>query len=206
MKNSLYKISDLFDNLALETSNIEEKVIIYNDISSRLYHFLGFPHPVLNVQLMPLNNIKANDYNPNVVARPEYKLLKHSIISDGLTLPIVVGKNVNNESIIIDGFHRTKIIKETAEIKSSLHYYIPTVSLDKKYEDRIASTVRHNAARGIHQVELTSELIRKLKDFNWEDEIIAKEIGMDMDEILRLKQITGLAEIFSINEFSNAWE
>ncbi|MBB1313409.1 ParB N-terminal domain-containing protein [Aliivibrio sp. SR45-2] len=201
------RISELFDSFTSEFSRIEDKITIYNNINNHLYHFLGITHPVLNIQLLPSSKVNANNYNPNVVASPEYKLLKHSIMSDGLTLPIVVGaSHINNEHVIIDGFHRSKIIKETTEINSSLYDYIPTVSLNKEYEERMTSTVRHNAARGIHQVELTSELVRKLKESNWEDEKIAKEIGMDMDEVLRLKQVTGLANIFSDAEFSTAWK
>lgn len=199
-------ISTLFGCLSDEKMTIDERVEVYNFISERLYEFLNINHPVLNVQLIDSDKLKDNDYNPNIVASPELKLLVHSISSDGLTLPIVSGKNTSGESVIIDGFHRTKVIKETAAIKESLHGYIPIVSLDKNKEDRMASTVRHNMARGAHQVELTSTLVKKLKLAHWEDKNIATELGMDFDEILRMKQVTGLAELFSEHEFSTAWK
>lgn len=199
-------ISSLFEELTNEIHNIDDKVSLYNEISNRLYFFLNIEHPTLNVQLIESNKINANDYNPNVVAKPEYKLLEHSILSDGLTLPIVTGKESNGNIVIIDGFHRTKLLNENKVLRGTLHGYIPVVILNKELEKRMASTVRHNIARGIHQVELTSNLVKKLIQLNWNDEDIVKEIGMDIDEVLRMKQITGLASLFSKHEFSIAWK
>lgn len=199
-------ISSLFEELTNEIHNVDDKIYLYNEISEKLYLFLNIEHPTLNVQLIASNKINANDYNPNVVAKPEYKLLEHSILSDGLTLPIVAGKENNGDIVIIDGFHRTKLLNENEILSASLYGYIPVVILNKELEKRMASTVRHNIARGIHQVELTSNLVQKLIQLNWNDEDIVKEIGMDIDEVLRMKQITGLASLFSKHEFSTAWK
>ncbi|MGF1873317.1 IbrB-like domain-containing protein [Photobacterium indicum] len=189
-----------------DNPSIEERVETFNLISTALYHYLGIHHPVLNVQLIPSVLVEANDYNPNVVAPPEYRLLTRSIESDGLTLPIVVGQDPDGKYEIIDGFHRTRIIKEDENISASTRGYVPVVLLDKELEQRMSSTVRHNMARGEHQVTLTAELIRRLKNSSWKDEEIAKELGMDLDEVLRMKQVTGLAELFKNDLFSMAWE
>jgi len=177
----------------------DEKVKIYNAISQQLYDFLGVNHPVLNVQLVPVDDVKGNDYNPNKVAPPEMNLLALSIRKDGLTMPCVVA---NDES----GFHRRTQVAMKKDIRESLFGYLPVSKLNKGIEDRITSTVRHNMARGTHQVELSAKLIIMLKKHNWTNARIGKELGMDADEVLRLKQITGLAEAFADKEFSRSWE
>lgn len=186
---------------------LEEKIRIYNEISQALYNFLGLKHPALNVSLVPLERVKGNDYNPNKVAPPEMQLLKLSIRKDGITMPVVVAKDAKaNDFVVVDGFHRTMICKQTKDIEESLKGYLPVVSLEKSVEDRVTSTVRHNMARGTHQVELTAKLIALLKRHNWSNERIGRELGMDADEVLRLKQISGLAEAFADKEFSKSWE
>lgn len=186
-------------------ATFDEKVKIYNDISQKLYDFLGVNHPVLNVQLVPVDDVKGNDYNPNKVAPPEMNLLALSIRKDGLTMPCVVA---NDESgyVVVDGFHRRTQVASKKDIRESLFGYLPVSKLNKDIEDRITSTVRHNMARGTHQVELSAKLITMLKKHNWTNARIGKELGMDADEVLRLKQITGLAEAFADKEFSRSWE
>lgn len=186
-------------------ADIHEKVRVYNEITQELYDFLGMSHPVLNVQLHPVEQVKSNDYNPNKVAPPEMKLLKLSIKKDGLTMPVVAAKN-KKEYIVVDGFHRRMHVANDNEIRNSLHGYLPISRLDKNIEDRISSTVRHNMARGTHQVELSANLIVLLRKHNWTNARIGMELGMDADEVLRLKQITGLAELFADKEFSKSWE
>lgn len=186
-------------------ADVHEKVKIYNKISQELYDFLGINHPVLNVQLLPVDDVVSNDYNPNRVAPPEMKLLNLSIRKDGLTMPVVAAKN-GKRHIVVDGFHRRKHASEDKKIRESLHGYLPVSKLNKSIEDRISSTVRHNMARGTHQVELSANLIVMLRKHNWTNARIGKELGMDADEVLRLKQITGLAELFADREFSNSWE
>jgi ParB-like chromosome segregation protein Spo0J len=190
-----------------ENLPFDEKVKIFNEITQELYDWMGVNHPSLNVQLVKADNVKGNDYNPNKVAPPEMNLLKLSMLKDGLTMPIVVSaEKENGKWIVVDGFHRTTVVQHHKEINESLHGYLPVSKLYKKIQDRVASTVRHNMARGSHQVELSAKLVVFLKKHNWTDARIGKEIGMDADEVLRLKQITGLAEAFKNKEFSKSWE
>jgi ParB-like chromosome segregation protein Spo0J len=187
--------------------SFEEKIAIYNRITQQLYEFIGLEHPVLNTQLIPMDKIEGNDYNPNKVAPPEMKLLELSIRKDGLTMPIVVAtEKKDNNWIVVDGFHRTTVCKNIPDIKESLKGYLPVSYLNKTIESRVASTVRHNMARGTHQVELSAKLVAFLKRNDWTNYRIGEELGMDPDEVLRLKQITGLAEAFQDKEFSRSWE
>jgi len=192
--------------LEYEKSSFDEKVKVFNSITQQLYEFLGVNHPALNVQLVPIDTVDANDYNPNKVAPPEEKLLKLSIKKDGLTMPVVACKKDDNRLEVVDGFHRTKTVKNDKQILNSLNGYLPVSFLNKQIEDRITSTVRHNLARGTHQVELSANLIVLLRKHNWTNARIGLELGMDADEVLRLKQITGLAEAFADKEFSKSWE
>lgn len=186
----------------------DEKVKVFNEITQELYEWLGVKHPALNVQLVPADKVVGNDYNPNHVAPPEMKLLKLSIRKDGVTMPVVVCDTPENKKYpytVVDGFHRTTVIQHDKEINESLHGYVPVSRLNKSLEDRITSTVRHNMARGTHQVELSAKLVTMLKKHNWTNVRIGIELGMDADEVLRLKQITGLAEAFKDEEFSKSW-
>lgn len=158
-------------------------------------------HPVSRLQWVPADSVYANDYNPNKVAPPEMKLLELSIREDGFTQPIVVWKTEYGFEVV-DGFHRHLVGK-----KIGLSHLPVVVINDSRADrgDRIAATIRHNRARGKHQVQAMSEIIMELSRRNWSDKRIAKELGMDADEVLRLKQITGLAELFADEEFSEAW-
>lgn len=193
----------------LKEMPFDEKVDVFNQITQELYVWLGINHPSLNVQLVKANKVIGNDYNPNSVAPPEMKLLKLSISKDGVTMPIVVCDTPDNKKYpytVVDGFHRTTVIQQDKKINESLHGYVPVSRLNKKMEDRITSTVRHNMARGTHQVELSAKLVTMLKKHNWTNARIGIELGMDADEVLRLKQITGLAEAFKDQDFSKSWE
>ena len=161
-------------------------------------------HPVSNVKWVPANQVSANDYNPNNVAPPEMDLLQHSIETDGYTQPIVTWQTGENEYEVIDGFHRYRVGVERLNLT-----HLPIVVVNEERigrNDRIASTIRHNRARGKHQVGAMSDIVRELAKRNWSNKKIGKELGMEPDEVLRLKQISGLAEIFSNKEFSEAWE
>jgi ParB-like chromosome segregation protein Spo0J len=161
-------------------------------------------HPVSAVQWMPVEQIHANDYNPNSVAPPEMALLQVSIESDGYTQPIVCWQTGPEEYEVIDGFHRYRVGKERLKLT---HLPIVVVNADRTDRgDRIAATIRHNRARGKHQVGAMSEIVQELARRNWSEKKIARELGMEPDEVLRLKQITGLAELFSDRDFSEAWE
>jgi ParB-like chromosome segregation protein Spo0J len=164
--------------------------------------------PVDFVKWVKNNNVSANDYNPNSVAPPEMELLRTSIMADGYTQPIVTF-NEGVKSTVVDGFHRNRVGKECEDVKERVKGYLPIVEIRECQTDkgdRMASTVRHNRARGKHKVEAMSDIILDLKRRNWSDEKIAKNLGMEPDEVLRLAQITGLAEMFSHEDFSEAWE
>lgn len=152
--------------------------------------------------------VVANDYNPNKVAPPEMVLLGISIDEDGFTQPIVTIQE-NGQYTVIDGFHRNRVGKEIPEINAKLKGYLPITIIRPDREgrcDRIASTIRHNRARGKHTISGMTDIVVELKRRNWSNEKIARELGMDPDEILRLSQISGLAEMFADQEFSEAWE
>lgn len=166
--------------------------------------------PVDLVQWVKNTTVGANDYNPNSVAPTEMELLRLSIQNDGYTQPIVTWSNSElHEHEVIDGFHRHRVGKEDIEIQSRVKGYLPIVAVSQDREgrsDRIASTIRHNRARGKHSVNAMSDLVIELKKRNWTDERIAKELGMDADEVLRLCQISGLSEVFADEGFSKSWD
>lgn len=158
--------------------------------------------PVLDVKMVPIDRVVANDYNPNKVAKPELLLLKHSIEKDGYTQPIVVYYDKKkNLYIIVDGFHRYRCAKEYFNLK-----LIPVVEIKKDISNRMASTIRHNRARGTHQIKDMSKIVKELAEVGWSDEKICRELGMEIDEVIRLKQITGLKEAFQNHDFSKSWE
>lgn len=163
--------------------------------------------PVWNIKAVPFEKIRANEYNPNAVAPPEMRLLYDSIKEDGYTMPIVCYYNDNDDMYeIVDGFHRYRIMKEHKDIYERENGMMPVSVIDKPIEERMASTIRHNRARGSHDVELMSNIVAELHTLGKSDSWISKHLGMELDEIIRLKQITGLAELFKTNDFSKAWE
>ena len=166
-----------------------------------------YKSPVYDVKPIPIEKIRANAYNPNAVAPPEMKLLYQSIKQDGYTMPIVC-YYIEKEDIyeIVDGYHRYTIMLEHRDIYDREGGCLPVSVIDKPLENRMASTIRHNRARGSHDIELMSNIVAELVDSGMSDTWIAKNIGMDLDEILRLKQITGLAALFKDEEFSKSWE
>lgn len=189
--------------------SMEERIATINNIKQILKEASPFnAEPVECVQWVKSDLVFANDYNPNSVAPPEMELLHTSIQEDGYTQPIVVWQH-DGVYEVVDGFHRNRVGKEYADITERIHGYLPVVVINNDREDkgdRIASTIRHNRARGKHKVEAMSDIVIELKRRNWSDKKIAKELGMDADEVLRLTQITGLAEMFADKDFSMAWE
>jgi ParB-like chromosome segregation protein Spo0J len=152
-------------------------------------------------KLVPIEQVQANEYNPNKVATIEYDLLKQSIEADGVTMPIVTYYDVSiDRYIVVDGFHRYLILRDIFKCAE-----VPVVTINKSIKDRMASTVRHNRARGKHQVDLMAELIKKLIQEGCADEEIAERLGMTDDELVRLKQVVGIAKLFSASEYSKAW-
>ena len=194
---------------AIEKMPFAEKVEAINTVKAALKSVSPFTdNPVECVRWVPADEVIANDYNPNSVAPPEMELLHVSIQEDGYTQPIVVWQH-DGIYEVVDGFHRNRVGKEYADVRERIHGYLPVVVINNDREDkgdRIASTIRHNRARGKHRVEAMSDIVIELKRRNWSDNKIAKELGMDADEVLRLTQITGLAEMFADHEFSQAWE
>lgn len=162
--------------------------------------------PVYNVKAVPLDKIRANAYNPNAVAPPEMKLLETSIWEDGYTMPIVC-YYLQEEDIyeVVDGFHRYTIMLTSKRIRDRENSMMPVVTIEKDISNRMASTIRHNRARGSHSVDLMVNIVAELVESGMSDEWICKNIGMDVDEILRLKQISGLAALFKNKDFSKAW-
>lgn len=200
---------ELLEALAAALENgseaLPERVAVYNRVVAMASAYLGLPHPATCPQLVPVDEVEGNDYNPNKVAPPEMRLLALSMEKDGMTMPVVVA-DADRGWVVVDGFHRRQVAATNAGVRGSLGGYLPVVKLNKSLEDRITSTVRHNIARGTHQVELSARLVTLLRRHNWSNERIGKELGMDPDEVLRLKQMQGLAEAFADREFSQAWD
>lgn len=162
--------------------------------------------PVYNVVAVEIEKIQANAYNPNNVATPEMKLLYQSIKEDGYTMPIVCYRIENDLYEIVDGFHRYTIMKKHKDIYEREGGKLPVVVIDKPISERMASTIRHNRARGEHSIELMTNIVAELVECGKSDAWIMKNIGMCADELLRFKQISGLASLFSNKDFSKSWE
>ena len=163
--------------------------------------------PVYGVRRVPIDKVRANEYNPNRVAPPEMRLLYDSIKQDGYTMPIVCYYNEKDDVYeIVDGFHRYTGMLQHQDIYDREHGMLPVSVIDKPIDERMASTIRHNRARGTHDVDLMSNIVAELHKIGRSDAWLAKHLGMDQDEILRLKQITGLADAFKDHEFSRSWE
>lgn len=163
--------------------------------------------PVYNVIAVPVERIHANSYNPNAVAPPEMKLLELSIWEDGYTMPIVCYKIPNSDEYeIVDGYHRYTVMRTSARIREREGGMLPVVVIDKPISNRMASTIRHNRARGTHSIDLMRNIVAELVASGMGDAWIRKHIGMDADELLRLKQLSGIASLFADSEFSRAWE
>jgi ParB-like chromosome segregation protein Spo0J len=190
---------------------LDEKINAINEVKLALHEISPFKNePVDCVIWVKNNQVQANDYNPNKVAPPEMELLEISIMNDGYTQPIVTWPNMEKDAMeVIDGFHRNRVGKESKIVNNRVHGYLPIVTIRNEQSnknDRIASTIRHNRARGKHQINAMSEIVIELKNRNWTNQRIAKQLGMDEEEVLRLCQISGLEHLFNDNDFSKAWE
>ena len=190
----------------LEKMNLDEKVQHLNLIKVNISDISPFEEPVDCVRWIKAEDVQANEYNPNKVASPEMKLLHTSIKLDGYTQPIVAYKLENGKYEVIDGFHRNRIGKEFKDINKRIHGYLPLVIINKPLDERMGSTIRHNRARGTHQIRSMSDIVLDLVKSGWTDEEICNKIGMELDEVIKLKQITGLKEAFQNHEFSKSWE
>ena len=195
----------------LSSLELDAKVSAINELRQLIHDLSPFKsEPVDLVKWVKSDMVVANDYNPNKVAPPEMELLELSIMNDGYTQPIVTWVNPEKDKVeVIDGFHRNRVGKESKIVSQRILGYLPVVEIRKEQQDkndRIASTIRHNRARGKHQINAMSEIVIELKNRNWSNQRIAKQLGMDEEEVLRLCQISGLEHLFSDADFSKAWE
>lgn len=205
LADAITRLVDAIQALPTEAEQVEA----LNRARDALHRISPFAaEPVDCVLWVPAESVLANDYNPNVVAPPEMALLAISIGSDGYTQPIVTAQE-REAYHVVDGFHRHLVGKHDPAVSARIRGYLPVTRINPDRHgrpDRMAATVRHNRARGKHTVMGMSSLVRDLARRNWSDARIARELGMEPDEVLRLKQITGLAEMFATREFSEAWE
>lgn len=201
------EIKDQITNL-LSGLDLPEKVEIINELREHIHKLSPFINePVDFVRWVPCDKVVANDYNPNKVAPPEMELLEVSILNDGYTQPIVTFP-IEDRIEVVDGFHRNRVGKESKIVQQRIHGFLPTVAIrneSNSKNDRIASTIRHNRARGKHMVNAMSDIVLELKNRNWTNDRISRELGMDKDEVLRLCQISGLESIFKDEDFSKSW-
>jgi hypothetical protein len=208
MKNQLIELTEKLVNLLNEEKNFDTLIESINYVRNEIHQKSPFKsEPVDFVKWIKNDDVFSNDYNPNKVAPPEMQLLEVSILNDGYTQPIVTFPH-EEKSEVVDGFHRSRVGKESKLVKERVKGYLPTVIIRPEVSDRnarIASTIRHNRARGKHQVSAMSEIVMELKNRNWNNARIARELGMDEDEILRLCQISGLENMFKDADFSKAW-
>lgn len=194
---------------ALSALPHEERIDALNDVRAALHEISPLKHhPVDFVKWIKSTTLRAQPLNPNSVAPPEMRLLTHSVLSNGYTMPIVAHHG-EPQDVTVDGFHRSRVGTENDEVRASVLGRLPVTYIRAERADdgaRIAATVEHNRARGEHRVEAMSEIVRMLYQAGWRDDKIREELGMDADEVRRLKQITGLAELFADRDFSQAWE
>lgn len=204
-------VAGLTDALVEQLSSLPdiERVEALNKVREALHAISPMRHhPVDFVRWVKAEEVRGNDYNPNVVAPPEMRLLAHSVDANGYTMPVVTHVGEHGREVV-DGFHRRRVCVEVQEVRESTLGYLPVTQIRADRSDepsRIAATIEHNRARGEHRVDQMSELVRQLYSAGWRDNKIQEELGMTTDEVRRLKQMTGLAEMFASREFSEAWE
>lgn len=194
----------------LDAMPLDERVKMLNAFRVALHRHSPFAaEPVDCVLWVRNDTVSGNDYNPNTVAPPEMRLLERSIEADGYTMPIVTWSGDGETSEIVDGFHRTRVGRENRRIRERVHGYIPItrVKIERHdIKDRMASTIRHNRARGVHGVLPMTDIVADMIRCGWTDVEVSKELGMDADEVLRFKQVSGLPDLFKEHQYSKAWE
>lgn len=198
----------LFTLLKTEYEKSANKTQFLNEFKDWLYRELSVvKQPIDNVQWVPIDKVEPNDYNPNSVAKVEMGLLYTSISHDGYTQPIVTIYDPEKDKyVIVDGFHRYFTCKNNKDIYERNQGRLPIVVIEKDINDRMASTVRHNRARGKHSVAGMSSMVFKMLENGWKDEDICKELGMEPEELIRLKHITGFSKLFADSEYKRSWE
>lgn len=202
------KIAHIIIEYIEAQEDVHQKIRVINELKSLIHQHSPFSQePVDCVLWVREETVEANDYNPNVMASVEKKLLEHSIEMDGFTQPIVVARQ-EEKNLVVDGFHRHLIGASCEQLHERLQGYLPITCINVSrhgQKERIAATIRHNRARGKHQITAMSDIVRDLCRLGWKDAQIGTELGMTQDEVLRLKQISGLAELFINEEYSKAW-
>jgi ParB-like chromosome segregation protein Spo0J len=205
---SIHELTDALVD-ALEELGDDDRIDAINELRWRIHEVSPLRRePVDCVQWVRLDHVVANDYNPNTVAPPEMKLLEHSIREDGYTQPIVAFER-DGVFEVVDGFHRNRVGRESEDISERVHWRLPlaVVNADRtEAKDRIAATIRHNRARGVHAIQPMAEIVARLYFNGWSNKRIGRELGMDRDEVLRLKQVTGIGSLFENRDFSPAWD
>lgn len=202
--NIVDKMKDILKEV--ECLALDEKIAAINAIRAAIHEISPFAgEPVDYVKWVKADGVIANKYNPNIVASPELELLYLSIKADGFTQPIVSYPE-RDYRLVVDGFHRSQIEKTHKDIEKRLHGYLPIVSINKSLEDRMASTIRHNRARGKHKVGSMADLVVTLSQEGWADGKIAKHLGMEAEEVLRLQQQAGIADYYKSRQYSRSWE
>jgi len=195
----------------LDNLPLAQKIDALNQIRKCLHEHSPFANePVDCVQWVRADTVQGNSYNPNTVAPPEMRLLELSIAADGYTQPIVTHQQAGQSThVIVDGFHRQRVGKKTGAIRKRLHGYLPVVTVRSHRgdaADRIAATIRHNRARGVHGVLPMTDIVVTLLQSGWTEHDVARELGMDDDEVLRFKQVSGLPDLFLHHDYSPSWD
>lgn len=204
----LTRTAVLFQELA--NLPLKQRIRAINQMRQQLGAYSPFAsEPVDCVQWIAADQVEGNDYNPNTVAPPEMRLLELSIDADGYTQPIVAYQTQSDQYSVVDGFHRQRIGKKAGPIRKRLHGYLPLVFIRSNrgnVTDRVAATIRHNRARGVHGVLPMTDIVVMLLQAGWQEADVARELGMDTDEVLRFKQVSGLPELFRNSEYSRSWD
>jgi ParB-like chromosome segregation protein Spo0J len=198
----------MIEQLRSYIENSKDKIELIEQIKDLLHELSPLKNqPVDRIKWVDIDMVQANDYNPNAVAKVEMKLLHTSIMHDGYTQPVVtIFDETINKYVIIDGFHRYTICKSYDDVKIRNFGMLPIVVLNKDINDRMASTIRHNRARGKHSIKGMSNIVFEMLDNGWNDVDICNELGMEVEELIRLKHITGFSKLFENTEYKKAWE
>jgi len=200
--------TQILDLIRAELDAAENKTVYMQSLKDALHEISPTKaQPVDNIRWVPIERVHANDYNPNSVAKNEMRLLHTSIKHDGYTQPVVtVYDDENDRYVIVDGFHRYTTMRLNADIRETTGGFLPIVVIDKPINDRMASTVRHNRARGKHSITGMASMVFSMLENGWQDEAICNELGLEPDELLRLKHVTGFSKLFENVEYRKSWE
>lgn len=207
-QDPLQLADDLADAIISAASDPADRATLLNEVRDRLRRANpAGAEPVDHVRWVPVESVAANDYNPNSVARNEMRLLHTSIEHDGYTQPVVTVQDPKTGGyVIVDGFHRHLVMRTSDTIRARTGGLLPVVVIDKPLNDRMASTIRHNRARGKHSVDGMANMVFQMLHNGWPDEAVCRELGMEADELLRLKHVTGFSKLFEDTEYQKAWE